>query len=230
MSVFLSLLSEKKINIAIDGPAGAGKSTVARLVAKQLKYVYIDTGAMYRAVTYYALMHGIDHTHEREIEEALSHIQLAFDPTEQGQQVYLNGENISENIRSREVTSKVSLYAQIASVRHYLGELQKELAINKGIVMDGRDIGTYVLPDAELKIFLTASVKVRALRRFNELTEQNYIPLAQLEAEIQSRDELDQNREISPLIQAHDAILLDSSELTIDEVVDQIVNLSRTKM
>jgi len=226
----LNLHHTTKINIAIDGPAGAGKSTVARLVANQLNYVYVDTGAMYRAVTFYALTNAITPDNAREIEAALKNMNISFEPSEYGQQVLLNGTNISEQIRSREVTSNVSNYAQVAAIRHYLGELQKQLAIHKGIVMDGRDIGTYVLPNAELKIFLTASVKVRAQRRFNELTENNFIPLDQLEAEIQARDEQDQNREISPLVRADDAILLDSSQLTIDEVVNEIVSLSRKKM
>lgn len=226
----MGIQSHAKINIAIDGPAGAGKSTVARLVASQLKYVYIDTGAMYRAITFYAIQNNIEHTDLYKIEQALHNIELRFEPTELGQLVFLNEVNISQDIRSREVTSKVSLYAQVASVRQYLGNLQKELAKHKGIVMDGRDIGSFVLPDAELKVFLTASVKVRALRRFNELTKDNFIPLEQLEQEIQTRDELDQNREISPLVKADDAILLDSSELTIDEVVSRIVSLSESKM
>lgn len=226
----MNALDLNKINIAIDGPAGAGKSTIARLVANELQYVYIDTGAMYRAVTYYAITEQISPTQLMELDKALLQIDLSFKPSNEGQQIFLNDMNISKQIRSREVTSQVSQYAQVASIRKYLGDLQKKLAVHKGIVMDGRDIGTYVLPDAELKIFLTASVKVRAMRRYKELTEENYIPLEQLEEEIQARDEQDQNRKISPLVQASDAILLDSSELTIDEVVYQIVNLSRTKM
>lgn len=219
-----------RINIAIDGPAGAGKSTVARKVASALEYVYVDTGAMYRAVTLSAQQSHILYEEEEKLKQHLQHLHIAFEPTSNGQLVILNNQDVTASIRSREVTSAVSHYAAIQCVRDYLGSLQRKMASDKGIVMDGRDIGTHVLPDAEVKIFLTASAKVRALRRYNELTSDNYVSLEQLEQEIIARDELDQTRTIAPLVQASDAILIDSSHLSIEEVVAQIVELGRKKL
>lgn len=219
-----------RINIAIDGPAGAGKSTVARMVAGQLGYVYIDTGAMYRAVTLSAQRLSITAEQEVELAGMLRSMKIELEPGETGQAIYVNGEDVTDLIRSREVTRSVSYFAASAIVREVLSSMQRELAARKGVVMDGRDIGSHVLPDAELKVFLTASVQVRAARRFQELTGDNVISLAQLEKEIAERDRLDEQRDISPLIRAVDAIEMDSSDMTIEEVVGAIVNLSRTKL
>lgn len=226
----MSMQDKVRINIAIDGPAGAGKSTVARLVARKLGYVYVDTGAMYRAVTLFAQRKGIKANQLIELQDLVKEIELKLIPSETGQIVMLNGEDITQLIRTREVTTEVSHYASVESIRLVLSQLQREMAANKGIVMDGRDIGTHVLPNAELKIYLTASVKERALRRFKELTSENYIPLEKLEEEIATRDKLDQSREIAPLIQAEDAIFIDSSHMNINEVADEIVYLGEKKL
>lgn len=219
-----------RMNIAIDGPAGAGKSTVARKVAGQLGYVYIDTGAMYRAVTYTAQRAGVSPDQTARLAELTRSLQIDLRPGEHGQSVYVNGEDVTASIRSREVTLQVSYYAAIESVREVLGTLQRQLAARKGVVMDGRDIGSHVLPHAELKVFLTASVEERAARRYREISDSQSITLRQLESEIAERDRLDEQRAISPLVCASDAIVLDSTGMTIDEVVAAIVKLSRTKL
>ncbi|GGD69361.1 (d)CMP kinase [Paenibacillus nasutitermitis] len=219
-----------RINVAIDGPAGAGKSTVARKVAEQLGYVYIDTGAMYRAVTLAANRAGIDPGEQDRLKELVEVLNIRLAPGENGQMVFLNEEDVTSEIRSRDVTQHVSQVASHESVRIRLVELQRQLAAARGIVMDGRDIGTHVLPDAELKIFLTASVHIRALRRYQELKDRTGVSLEQLEAEIAGRDLSDEQREISPLVCAKDAIRIDSSELTIEQVVALIQELGRTKL
>lgn len=218
------------MNIAIDGPAGAGKSTVARKVAEQLGYVYIDTGSMYRAVTLIAQRAGVTADQTAKLAELVRSLEIELEPGEQGQSVFVNGENVTALIRTREVTLQVSHFAADETVREVLGIMQRKLAERKGVVMDGRDIGSQVLPDAELKIFLTASVKERALRRYREVADSQSVTLAQLEAEIAERDRLDEQRDISPLICASDAVVLDSTAMTIDEVIYAIVKLSRTKM
>lgn len=219
-----------RMNIAIDGPAGAGKSTVARKVAEQLGYVYIDTGSMYRAVTLSAQRAEVKVDQTAKLAELVKALEIELEPGEHGQSVFVNGENVTALIRSREVTLQVSHIAANETVREVLGDLQRKLAERKGVVMDGRDIGSHVLPNAELKIFLTASVKERALRRYREIVDTQTITLAQLEAEIAERDRLDEQRDISPLICAEDAIVLDSTAMTIDEVIHAIVKLSRTKL
>ncbi|WP_336771833.1 (d)CMP kinase [Paenibacillus sp. MMO-58] len=219
-----------RINIAIDGPAGAGKSTVARKVAEQLDYIYIDTGAMYRAVTLSAQRAGIEPRDNERLAEHARTLDIKLAPGEKGQAVFLNGENITDLIRSREVTLAVSHIAANETVRDLLSKLQRQLAQRKGVVMDGRDIGSHVLPNAELKIFLTASVQERAQRRYKEIAGTQSITLEQLEREIAERDRLDEQREISPLICAKDAIVLDSTSMSIDEVAASIVKLSRTKL
>ncbi|BBH21019.1 cytidylate kinase [Paenibacillus baekrokdamisoli] len=219
-----------RINVAIDGPAGAGKSTVARKVAEKLGYIYVDTGAMYRAVTLAANRLGIEPHESDRLKKLVESIHIRLKPVVDGQIVLLNEEDVTNAIRTREVTLRVSQVASHEAVRMKLVDMQRELASLKGIVMDGRDIGTQVLPQAELKIFLIASVQIRALRRYQELKENERIPLQQLEQEIADRDRSDEQREISPLSCAKDAIVLDSSELTIDQVVALILDLSRTKM
>ncbi|UVI33617.1 (d)CMP kinase [Paenibacillus spongiae] len=217
------------MNVAIDGPAGAGKSTVARKVAEQLGYVYIDTGAMYRAVTLAANRAGVDPDEPDRLGTLISGLDIRLEPGVNGQTVLLNGENVTEEIRSRDVTLRVSKVASHEAVRAKLVDLQRKLASAKGVVMDGRDIGSNVLPDAELKVFLTASVQTRALRRFQELTEDQKVPLAQLEQEIADRDRSDEQRVHAPLVRAKDAVVVDSTDLTVDQVVEVIIDLSRTK-
>lgn len=219
-----------RMNIAIDGPAGAGKSTVARKVAEQLGYVYIDTGAMYRAVTLCAQRANVATNQNTKLADLVKSLEIELEPGETGQSVFVNGENVTALIRTREVTLQVSHVAANETVREVLGIMQRRLAKRKGVVMDGRDIGSHVLPDAELKVFLTASVKERALRRYREIADSQNITLEQLETEIADRDRLDEQRDISPLVCASDAIVLDSTAMTIDEVINAIVKLSRTKM
>ncbi|XEC92770.1 (d)CMP kinase [Paenibacillus tarimensis] len=219
-----------RINIAIDGPAGAGKSTVAREVAERLDYIYIDTGAMYRAVTLFAFRNDIEPEDKPRLAELISRLQIELQPGKDGQKVYVDGENVTDAIRSREVTLRVSGIAAVDAVRKRLVDMQRTLAARKGVVMDGRDIGTHVLPDAELKVFLTASVQIRAERRFEEIKHKQRVSIEELEKEIAERDRMDQEREISPLICAADAKVIDSSTLTIEQVVQQIIELSRTKL
>ncbi|MNJ49617.1 Cytidylate kinase [compost metagenome] len=217
-------LHDDKINIAIDGPAGAGKSTIARKVANKLGYIYVDTGAMYRAATLYFVGKGIEPQDETVIAEALEGLDIELQPGEDRQQVFVNNKNVTDEIRSIKVNTVVSQYAQIEALRSRLVDLQRQMAERKGVVMDGRDIGTTVLPHAEVKIFMTASVEERAARRYKEMTEKDQITLEQLMHDIAERDRLDQGREISPLTQAKDAILLDTTSMTIEQVVDTIIS------
>jgi len=213
-------------SIAIDGPAGAGKSTIAKKIAKQMGFVYVDTGAMYRAMALFFIRQGID-GHDREtIASLCPSIRVSLSYDEEGrQQVFLNGENVTPYIRDEEVGKMASVTSAIPEVRAALLDLQRNMALTSDILMDGRDIGTHVLPDASLKIYLTASPSVRAKRRYDELCEKG-IPcdLAQIEQDIIKRDEQDMGREIAPLRQAEDAVLLDSSEMTIEEVVEAVLN------
>ncbi|ULL15545.1 (d)CMP kinase [Paenibacillus sp. H1-7] len=221
----------EKINIAIDGPAGAGKSTIARLVANELDFVYVDTGAMYRAVTWSVLKADLRPDQEAEVVQVATRLDIRLVPGKDGQQVYVDGQEVTAAIRSAEVTGNVSRISQIPEVRRILTDKQKLLAADKGVVMDGRDIGSSVLPDAELKIFLTASVRIRAERRFKEIQDDRpEVTLEQLEQEIASRDRMDEQRETSPLVQAPDAVLLDTTEMSIAEVVERILELCRAKV
>ncbi|MDP4096669.1 (d)CMP kinase [Paenibacillus sp. P96] len=220
--------SNGKINIAIDGPAGAGKSTVARRVAEALSYVYVDSGAMYRAATWYLMKHEISPENVQEVLQHVPKMVIELKPDPSGQKVICNGVDVTTEIRSLEVTGTVSKYASIAGLREHLTSGQRQMAERKGVVMDGRDIGTTVLPDAELKVFMTASVKERALRRFKELRETADITLEQLERDIAARDKLDEEREVSPLRRSEDAIMLDTTHMDIDEVVDTIVSYCKT--
>ena len=213
-------------NIAIDGPAGAGKSTIAKMAAKKLDFIYVDTGAMYRAMALYFLRREIDAKDEKKIAEACEHINVTIAYQEGEQQVLLNGENVNAFIRTEEVSMMTSNTSKYPAVREKLLYLQRELAAANNVIMDGRDIGTCVLPDAELKIYLTASASERAKRRYLEQKERGVeSDLAQIERDIIARDEQDMNREIAPLKQAVDAIYLDSSDMTIEEVVTKIVSL-----
>lgn len=213
-------------NIAIDGPAGAGKSTIAKMAAKKLDFIYVDTGAMYRAMALYFLRREIDAKDEKKIAEACEYINVTIAYQEGEQQVLLNGENVNAFIRTEEVSMMTSNTSKYPAVREKLLYLQRELAAANNVIMDGRDIGTCVLPDAELKIYLTASASERAKRRYLEQKERGVeSDLAQIERDIIARDEQDMNREIAPLKQAEDAIYLDTSDMTIEEVVTKIVSL-----
>ena len=213
----------KKI-IAVDGPAGAGKSTVSKIVAKKLSYTYIDTGAMYRAVGLKVLARG-GNFDENFIVDTARDIDIKLDAAGK---VFLDGADVTQKIRTPEVSKAASDVAKVGFVRGKLTELQREMAAQGSVVMDGRDIGTQVLPNADLKIFLTASVEERARRRFEELKEKNFsADFEQIKKEISLRDKQDSEREIAPLAQAEDAILLDSTALTIEQVVEEILRLAR---
>lgn len=221
----------KRIQIAIDGPAGAGKSTIAKIVAENLSFTYIDTGAMYRAVTHKALEQNINLDDAVALEEMLRNTNITLQPSQNGQLVFVDNINVSDAIRSNEVTANVSQVAAHANIREILVAMQQQLAANGGVVMDGRDIATHVLKDAELKIFMSASVEERARRRFLD-NEQRGIQssIEQLKEEIALRDKLDSEREASPLIQAEDALFLDTTKMTIEEAADAILQLTREKM
>lgn len=211
------------INIAIDGPAGAGKSTVAKKLAEDYGYIYVDTGAMYRAMALYFLRQGIDSHNEAAIGRACETVSISLEYENGVQQVYLNGENVSSKLRTEAVGNMASNTSVYAPVRKKLVELQRELAGRRDVVMDGRDIGTAVLPDATLKVYLTASSHVRAERRYKELSERGEsCSLEAIEQDIIERDYRDMHRETSPLKQAKDAVLVDSSEMNIEEVVAAI--------
>jgi cytidylate kinase len=214
-------------NIAIDGPAGAGKSTAAKLAAGRLKMIYVDTGAMYRTIALYMLEKQVDIEDESALRKALSEIRIEIAYRDQTQLMILNGEDVSGKIRTPEVSGRASLTAAKPAVRAFLLDLQRDLAAREDVIMDGRDIGTEILPGAQLKIFLTASVAVRAKRRFDELQEKG-IPcdLEEISREIYERDQRDMNRASAPLRQAEDAVLLDTSGMNLEEVVEQIVNLA----
>lgn len=219
------------MKIAIDGPAGAGKSTVAQQVAKRLGILYVDTGAMYRAVTLTALVRGCSIEDEHSLREMLDAIDLMLEIKNGVQHVYVDDKDVSEAIRSREVTKHVSTVAAYPLVRERLVDMQRRIASHKDVVMDGRDIGTSVLPDAEVKIFLTASIEERARRRMEEFEKKGiHADYAELLQDIEERDRKDSKRAIAPLKQAEDAIRLDTTGRSIDEVVDRIVTLYREKI
>lgn len=215
-------------NVAIDGPAGAGKSTVAKRVAKELGFIYVDTGAMYRALAVFFLKKGLKPEDTKEIAEVCKEAEVSIGYEEGIQQVYLNGENVTSLLRTEEVGNMASVSSAVREVRAQLLELQRELARTKDVVMDGRDIGTNILPNADVKVYLTASVETRAKRRYLELQEKGVeCNLEDIARDIEERDTRDMNREIAPLKQAEDAILVDSSDMTIDEVVDTIKSLCK---
>ncbi len=218
------------MNIAIDGPAGAGKSTIARLAAKELGFVYVDTGAMYRAIALYLLDNKTDIYNEEELKRALSHININIVYENNVQHVFLDLVDVSEEIRSEKVGNMASTSSALAPVREKLLDIQRDIAAKNDVIMDGRDIGTNILPNAELKIYLTASVDVRAKRRFDELKLKGENPdLEDIKKGIETRDYQDMNRDIAPLKQAEDAVLIDSSDMTIAEVVDKIIDLAKEK-
>ena len=210
-------------NVAIDGPAGAGKSTIAKRLAKELGFIYVDTGAMYRGIALYMIKKGIDSHDEKSVSEAVASVDVKISYQEGQQRVILNGEDVSDEIRTEEVSAAASTTSAYGAVRGHLLELQRTLAKENDVIMDGRDIGTTILPDAQVKIYLTASVECRAKRRFNELTAKGEShELSKIEEDIRQRDHQDMTREISPLKKADDAIEVDSSDMSIDEVVDHI--------
>ena len=214
------------MNIAIDGPAGAGKSTIARLAANELGFIYVDTGAMYRAIALYLLDNGTDIYNETALKAALDNIHINIVYESGVQHVFLDLQDVSTEIRSEKVGNMASTSSALAPVRAKLLDLQRDIASKNDVIMDGRDIGTNILPNAELKIYLTASVDVRAERRFKELKIHGENPdLETIKKGIEQRDYQDMNREIAPLKQAEDAVLIDSSDMSIEEVVDEIVRL-----
>ena len=211
---------KKKISVAIDGPSAAGKSTIAKMVAKKENFIYIDTGAMYRSVAFYCIKNHIDLNDEQAVEQAISNIQIRLTADNK---VYLNDEDVSLQIRTDEVSLGASCVSKYQAVRTFLVDEQRKMAETGNVILDGRDIGTCVLPDAQVKIYLTASSATRAKRRYDELTEKGVsCDLAEIEKDIIDRDYRDMHRETSPLRQAEDAVLVDSSEMNIDEVVDAI--------
>ncbi len=218
----------KKITIAIDGPAAAGKSTIAQEVAKRLNFTYIDTGAMYRAVTLYCLNHQINCQNESEVEKVLNNINIELRPQHI---VLLNNQDVSFDIRSREVNANVSYIASYKNVRLFLVEQQRKMALHDSIVMDGRDIGSYVLPNADVKIFQVASVETRAQRRFLENKQKGIeCTLTSILEEVKKRDYIDSHRDFAPLVKANDAIEIDTSNLTINEVVDLVLKIIDEKV
>lgn len=215
-------------NVAIDGPAGAGKSTIAKLVAKEKGYIYVDTGAMYRGLAIHFLDKGIQPQETEKVIEACKDAEVTIAYEDAVQHVYLNGKDISSRLRNEEVGNMASVTSAIPEVRKKLLELQQNLAKTQNVIMDGRDIGTCVLPHADVKVYLTASVETRAKRRYQELQEKGEdCNLEEIAHDIEERDRIDMTREIAPLKQAEDAVLVDSSDMTIAEVVKTIVDLCR---
>ncbi|MBG9790892.1 (d)CMP kinase [Brevibacillus laterosporus] len=216
------------MNIAIDGPAGAGKSTVAQLVAASLQYVYIDTGAMYRALAWAVLKNGTAIEDQESVASLLQQAKIELKRTEEGQRVYWDHEDITHQIRTQEVSNYASVVASYPEVRATMLILQRDMAQQGNVVMDGRDIGTHVLPEAEVKVFLTASIEERATRRFGDLLAKGEQPdITELQKEIAERDKRDRERETAPLKQAEDAILLDTTGMPLDEVVSKILALCK---
>lgn len=213
-------------NIAIDGPAGAGKSTIAKIVAKELGFIYVDTGAMYRTMALACYRAGITAEEEEKVIEKCNAVEVTLGYENGEQKVYLNGEDVSTEIRQEVIGNMTSAIAVYSPVRKILVAMQQDLAKKNDVVMDGRDIGTAVLPDADLKVYLTASSRTRAERRYKELTEKGVeCNIDEIEADIKDRDYRDMNREVSPLVQAEDAVLVDSSDMDINQVVERIKEL-----
>ncbi len=215
------------INVAIDGPAGAGKSSIAKAVAKSTGYIYADTGALYRSVAYYTIKNGISPSDKAAVVSLLDGLEIKLEYIDGQQRVIVAGEDVSDKIRTPEVSMGASVVSAIPEVREFLFDLQKKIASENNIIMDGRDIGTVVLPEAQLKIFLTASAEERARRRFAELKETEGITFENILEDIIRRDENDMNRTVSPLKQADDAILVDTTKMTIDEVIALLEKMIR---
>ena len=217
--------------IAIDGPAGAGKSTAAKMAAKELNFIYVDTGAMYRTIGLYMLENSIQTEDEKSLQEALDRIRIGTAYRDGIQHMFLNDQDVTDRIRTPEVSSAASKVAVIPAVREKLLDLQRDMAASEDVIMDGRDIGTHILPDAELKIYLTASVEERARRRYLELTQKGETcSFEEIRKDIEDRDWRDMHRETAPLRQAEDAVYLDTSDMALEEVVAKITSLARERL
>lgn len=224
-------MNTKKIAIAIDGPAGAGKSSISKVVANKLGYLYIDTGAMYRGVTWAVLDSHVDVNNQKEVEALLPSLDLTLEPTASACKVYVKGQDVTDLIRQQQINENVSTIASYKGVREYLVERQQAMAAVGGVILDGRDIGSVVLRNAELKIYLTASVDARAKRRWLEVQgTSNEQPLEDIKKNVESRDEMDKNRDESPLVCVEDAIVVDSSNMTFDEAVKHILHLVQERI
>ena len=224
-------MNTKKIAIAIDGPAGAGKSSISKVVANELGYLYIDTGAMYRGVTWAVLDSHVDVNNQKGVEALLPSLDLTLEPTASACKVYVKGQDVTDLIRQQQINENVSTIASYKGVREYLVERQQAMAAVGGVILDGRDIGSVVLPNAELKIYLTASVDARAKRRWLEVQgTSNEQPLEDIKKNVESRDEMDKNRDESPLVCVEDAIVVDSSNMTFDEAVKHILHLVQERI
>ncbi|OIK17152.1 cytidylate kinase [Bacillus sp. MUM 116] len=224
-------MDNKRISIAIDGPAAAGKSTVAKIVAEKLSYIYIDTGAMYRALTYKAIQKDLNLEDGEALYDTLLTTEIELQPSESGQLVYLDQKNVTTDIRSSKVTNNVSIVAKQQKIREEMVKRQQAFAVQGGVVMDGRDIGTHVLPHAEVKVFLLASVNERAERRHAENLQKGFpSDLEKLKEEIALRDKIDSEREIAPLKKAEDAVAIDTTAMTIPEVVEKIMELVQERV
>ncbi|AGB41347.1 cytidylate kinase [Halobacteroides halobius DSM 5150] len=216
----------KELTVAIDGPAGAGKSTVAKIVADKLEYIYIDTGAMYRALTLKALQEDIDLTNKADLVKIAQQAKISFSKNNKQERILLDQQDVTSQIRTKRVNNHVSLVAKVAGVRKELVKAQRKLATCCGVVMDGRDIGTVVLPNADVKIFLTASVEERTTRRFQQLKDKGVnVNFAELKEEIIKRDQLDRNREVGPLQKADDAVEIDTTDLDKKDVINKIISI-----
>ena len=224
-------MNTKKIAIAIDGPAGAGKSSISKVVANELGYLYIDTGAMYRGVTWAVLDSHVDVKNQKDVESLLPSLDLTLEPTANACKVFVKGQDVTDLIRQQQINENVSTIASYKGVREYLVERQQAMAAVGGVILDGRDIGSVVLPKAELKIYLTASVDARAKRRWLEVKgTSNEQSLEDIKKNVESRDEMDKNRDESPLVCVEDAIVVDSSNMTFDETVEHILHLVQERI
>ena len=224
-------MNTRKIAIAIDGPAGAGKSSISKVVANELGYLYIDTGAMYRGVTWAVLDSHVDVKNQNDVEELLPLLDLTLEPTANACKVFVKGQDVTNLIRQQQINENVSTIASYKGVREYLVERQQAMAAVGGVILDGRDIGSVVLPKAELKIYLTASVDARAKRRWLEVQgTSNEQSLEDIKKNVESRDEMDKNRDESPLVCVEDAIVVDSSNMTFDETVEHILHLVQERI
>ena len=224
-------MNTKKIAIAIDGPAGAGKSSISKVVANELGYLYIDTGAMYRGVTWAVLDSHVNVNNQKDVESLLPSLDLTLEPTANACKVFVKGQDVTDLIRQKQINENVSTIASYKGVREYLVERQQAMAAVGGVILDGRDIGSVVLPKAELKIYLTASVDARAKRRWLEVQgTSNEQSLEDIKKNVESRDEMDKNRDESPLVCVEDAIVVDSSNMTFDETVEHILHLVQERI
>ncbi len=224
-------MNTHKIAVAVDGPAGAGKSSISKIVAKKLGYLYIDTGAMYRSVTWAVLHNHIDVNNQKAVEALLPELDLTMEASDDSCKVFIAGQDVTDFIRTPQVNNAVSIVASYKGVRQYLVERQRLMAEAGGVILDGRDIGSVVLPNADLKIYLTASVEARAMRRYLEVKGTvNEQTLEDIKDSVMQRDDMDKNRKESPLIQVEDAVLVDSSEMTFDETVERILHLVQERI